>query len=893
MFRHLLLISAAFGAALSCASGQAAERPNVVFILADDWGLGDVKAYGGDRCKLETPNMDQLARDGMRFTDAHSSSSVCTPTRYGLLTGRYNWRSRLKNGVLFGYSEPLIEPDRDTVPAFLKRQGYRTAMFGKWHLGMRFPTTDGKPASSTATQANELASKCNVDWKGEIRQGPNSIGFDYFWGISASLDMPPYIWIENNRFVGECTTIKAFHRPGPAHADFEDVDVLPTLTRKTTEYIRQHAREPEPFFVYLALNSPHTPISPSKDWQGKSKLGPYGDFVMETDWSIGQVIKAVDDAGIAESTLIIVSADNGCSPAAKGGDPHDMIRFRMGDGEPTDPAKHYSSDIYRGHKADIYDGGHRVPYIARWKGNVEAGTVCRSPICLVDLFATCADLVGKPLPSRGAEDSITVLPHLLGKVDKPVREAIVHHSINGSFSIRRGNWKLALCPDSGGWSKPRPGSNQRGELPDVQLYDLDTDVAEAVNLEAKHPEIVKELTALLTSYVERGRSTPGESAENNGKVTIQRPRAQPQQKKKQKQQRKAKQSSAKETSVPVAPPSPGSPDRQRALGINVVADGAAAESLQLPDAWQYGPPLISPEPRDREPSHAQKDPTVVFHGGRWHVFMTVKLPDRSAIEYCCFEDWQEAQTSKRTLLTVSDSKYFCAPQVFYFEPHQKWYLVYQVGMPNLKKMWVAYSTTTTIDDPNSWTKAKPMLDGGPDDPREVGGIDFWIICDDQRAYLFYTSNDGRMWRLWTPLSDFPNGLGHCELALRDKIFEASHTYKLKGRDQYLTVIEENGQRYYKAYVASRLDGPWSPLADTFERSFASAKNVRPAAGVEPWTDNVSHGELLRDGVDQTMTVDPARLQFLFQGMFQKQKAGLPYGKWAWRIGLLTPSTLIQ
>jgi hypothetical protein len=322
---------------------------------------------------------------------------------------------------------------------------------------------------------------------------------------------------------------------------------------------------------------------------------------------------------------------------------------------------------------------------------------------------------------------------------------------------------------------------------------------------------------------------------------------------------------------------------------HATAAGDSATPLQLPVAWEYSAPLIAPERRAAEPSHAQKDPTLVFHDGRWHVFMTVKLPDRSAMEYCNFADWKDAQASRRSLLTVSSSKYFCAPQVFYFRPHKLWYLIYQVGIPNSKMMWVAYSTTADLSDPASWTEAKPILDGGPNDPRDVGGLDYWIICDDERAYLFFTSLDGRMWRLWTRLADFPRGFGHCELALQAKIFEASHTYKLKGQNRYLTILEEDGQRYYKAYLADRLDGEWTPLADTFDRPFASAKNIRPGAGVDPWTDNVSHGELIRDGIDETMTVDPADLRFVFQGMLEKDKTAKNYGAFSWRIGILTPA----
>jgi hypothetical protein len=310
--------------------------------------------------------------------------------------------------------------------------------------------------------------------------------------------------------------------------------------------------------------------------------------------------------------------------------------------------------------------------------------------------------------------------------------------------------------------------------------------------------------------------------------------------------------------------------------------------LKAPNLWEYGAPLISPETRSINPSHAQKDPTVVFYDGQWHVFMTVKLKGKSAIEYCRFKKWEEANASARTILAVSDSDYYCAPQVFYFRPHQQWYLIYQVGMPGLNKMWVAYSTTTNISDPKSWTQASPILDGGKEDPRKVGGLDYWIVCDNQRAYLFLTSLDGKMWRLWTRLEDFPRGFDHCELALEAKIFEASHTYKLKGMNQYLTIIEENGRRYYKAYIADRLDGKWRPIADTAEQPFAGWKNVRPAQGVEPWTDNISHGELIREGCDETMLIDPNNLRFIFQGMWDKDKSGQGYGQFQWRIGMLTP-----
>lgn len=516
IIRTLALAALCTVAALASAG---TDRPNIIFILADDWGLGDVKTYGGDRCKMETPNMDQLAADGIKFTDAHSSSSVCTPTRYSVLTGRYNWRSRMKKGVLNGYSSALIEPGRGTVASLLQKNGYTTAMVGKWHLGMEFPTTDGKPARCSAKEAEELATKCNVDWKGIIKNGPNSIGFDYYWGISASLDMPPYIWIENNRFVGECTTIKAFHRPGPAHADFEDYDVLPTLAEKASDFIVKQARTKEPFFLYMPLNSPHTPISPSKAFHGKSKQGTYGDFVMETDWAIGMIVSTVEAAGIADNTLIIVTADNGCSPQALRSGSKKNVEFRMGENEADNPAMHYPSNIYRGHKADIYEGGHRVPYLVRWSGKVKPGSICPDPICLVDLYATCADIIGEQIPDTAAEDSVSLLPNLLGTAKGPVREAVVHHSINGSFAIRQGNWKLNFCPGSGGWSDPRP-SKIKGVKEWVQLFDLATDPAETKNLASENPEAVQRLSNLAQQYINNGRSTPGLNQENNGETHL-------------------------------------------------------------------------------------------------------------------------------------------------------------------------------------------------------------------------------------------------------------------------------------------------------------------------------------------------------------------------------------
>jgi arylsulfatase A-like enzyme len=499
-------------------SAQAAEpprRPNVVFILCDDLGYGDVKCNNPEG-KIPTPHIDRLAAAGMRFTDAHTTSSVCTPTRYGVLTGRYNWRSRLQSGVLGGLSPRLIEPGRLTVAGLLRKQGYHTAGIGKWHLGMDWPR---KPRSEGFRDDIEKGPEgWNVDFARPIANGPLSVGFDYYFGIAASLDMVPYTFIENDHVTAVPTVDKAFPlmpgkkgmtRRGPGAAEFGAADVLPTLTRKAVEYIGQRASDAKagkPFFLYLPFNAPHTPIAPTPEWQGRSGLNPYADFVMETDACIGQVIEALDRHGLSANTLLIFTSDNGCSPQAD---------------FPALLAKgHNPSYVLRGHKADIWDGGHRVPFVVRWPGQVQAGSTSDQLVSLVDLMATCADVVGTKLPDNAGEDSVSILPVLLGKADKPVREALVHHSIGGQFSIRQGQWKLELCPGSGGWSAPRDPEARKQGLPDVQLYDMTQDLGEQKNQEAEHPEIVKSLVTLLEKYVAQGRSTPGEPQKNDANVDI-------------------------------------------------------------------------------------------------------------------------------------------------------------------------------------------------------------------------------------------------------------------------------------------------------------------------------------------------------------------------------------
>jgi arylsulfatase A len=486
--RFIALLLLVFG---STRAVRAAEKPNIVYCLADDLGYGDVQALNPERGKVATPNLDKLAVQGMFFTDAHSGSAVCTPTRYGILTGRYAWRTRLQKGVLMGFSPPLIAADRLTVPAVLKRHGYRTACIGKWHLGMTF-AGEGKKR----------------DFDKPIADGPTARGFDEYFGISASLDMPPFAYIENDRFTEVPSVEKEWLRKGPAAPGFEAVDVLPELVKKARAFITARAEAKEPFFLYLPLNSPHTPIVPTKDWKGRSGLGDYGDFVMQTDSAVGEVLAAIDRAGIADNTLVIFTSDNGCSPAAGT--------------EALERQGHFASADRRGYKADIFDGGHRIPLLVRWPGHVKPGTTSDQLVCLTDLMATCAEIVGEKLSDNAGEDSVSLLGILRGTAAAPVREAVVHHSINGSFAIRRGTWKLVLCPDSGGWSTPKPGSKGAKELPPVQLFNMAEDAGEQRNVADRHPDVVKDLQALLEKYVKEGRSTPGAPQRNDVSVRLNR-----------------------------------------------------------------------------------------------------------------------------------------------------------------------------------------------------------------------------------------------------------------------------------------------------------------------------------------------------------------------------------
>ena len=470
--------TAALGLAAATAL-PAENRPNIVYILADDLGWGDMSCYNPESA-IPTPNGNRLATQGMRFTDMHSPSAVCTPTRYGILTGRYSWRTRLKKGVLDGYSPYLIEEGRLTVPAMLKSQGYYTAGVGKWHLGLG---TDTK-----------------TDYSKPLHPCPTDRGFDYYYGIPASLDMPPYLFFENDHAVeqptantpGQNAPRGVFWRPGPISPSLKLEEVLPTITDKAVSIIQDRAKTPtQPFFLYVAFSGPHTPWLPKAENKGRSKAGDYGDFVTEVDDLIGRISKAIDDAKIANNTLFIVTSDNGADWKVE-----DKERYA-----------HLANATWRGEKADVWDGGHRIPFIARWPGHIKPGSVNNHLGCLTDLMGTLAALTGAKLPENAGEDSYNLLPELLGPPAKPVREAIVHHSNGGMFAIREGSWKLELGLGSGGFSPPSTVEQAPGG-PAGQLYDLSKDPEERYNLYQQRPDVVDRLATLLEKYKSQGYSRP-------------------------------------------------------------------------------------------------------------------------------------------------------------------------------------------------------------------------------------------------------------------------------------------------------------------------------------------------------------------------------------------------
>jgi arylsulfatase A len=476
-------------------------RPNVIYILADDLGYGDVGCYN-PASKIPTPNMDRLAKDGMRFTDAHSPSAVCTPTRYALLTGRYAWRTRLQRGVLRPFSPPLIAESRLTVARLLAEQGYATACIGKWHLGWGWP---------------EPGADGTRDFTRPIPDGPTTRGFDFYFGTDVP-NFPPYCFVANDRTVGIPSADApvgrdAFNIAGPMLPGWRLVDVLPGLESRAVEYIEKSATEKKPFFLYLPLTSPHYPVVPTAAFKERTEAGEYGDFVMQTDHVVGTILDALERTGVAGNTLVILTSDNG--PEVTG-------EVRPGAYDRLKEFGHASMGTLRGVKRDAWEGGHRVPFLARWPGTIPPGSTCDETVCHVDLMATLAALLDVKLPADAGVDSVNVLPAWLGeKHNAPLREATVHHSFQGTFAIRRGDWVLILSPtgdDNRTHGEPPWFRKDRGYTSHTEageLFNLATDPTQRHNLYATETAKVNELAALMERYVTEGRSTPGPRQDND------------------------------------------------------------------------------------------------------------------------------------------------------------------------------------------------------------------------------------------------------------------------------------------------------------------------------------------------------------------------------------------
>ncbi|MBC8352133.1 MAG: arylsulfatase [Planctomycetes bacterium] len=486
-----------------------AKLPNIVYILADDLGYGDVSCYNS-KSKIVTPHVDRLASEGMRFADAHTPSAVCTPTRYGILTGRYCWRTRLKYRVLDGFDPPLIEEGRLTVPSLLKLAGYATACVGKWHLGMQWTDKEGRqvPAVPIDRKTRPRVGN-NVDYARPVTGGPTDRGFDWYFGISASLNMSPFCYLENDRPVRlpvlkQARTQTEFISvdEGVRSPDFTIYGVMPRLAGEAVGYIERHAEKnaDQPFFLYAPLTAPHLPVVPNEEYRGTSTAGQYGDFVVETDAFVGAVLETLDRTGLTDNTLVIFTSDNGGL-------------YHYWDAKESDDVKHYKPSArgrfvrefghqgnahLRGTKADIWEGGHRVPFVVRWPGKTPSGAVSDEMIELTDLLATCAAIVDVELPEGMGGDSRNALPALLTpKPADPVRNFAVHHSLWGTFAIRKGPWKMIPHRGSGGFTFPREIDVGKVGGPPGQLYNLANDPSETQNVWDENPGVAASLARLL------------------------------------------------------------------------------------------------------------------------------------------------------------------------------------------------------------------------------------------------------------------------------------------------------------------------------------------------------------------------------------------------------------
>ena len=512
--------------ALTIRESLASGKPNIVVLLADDLGYGDVQCYNPERGKIPTPHIDRLASEGIRFTDAHSSSGVCTPSRYTLLTGRYHWRSRLQSGIVGTFGEPLIAPDRMTIGTLAQHQGYRTACIGKWHLGWDWPITKQQrqllspraqpadeiprpaktrqPNSRDATVTEEQLAAWQDIFSQPIAGGPTTRGFNTYFGTDVP-NWPPYCFIENDRTLGIPTAflpkeLLQNHQAsaqGPALKDWKLNEILPALAARSETFIKESVDAKQPFLLYLPLTSPHTPLAVNREWQKRSGLNPFADFVMETDAVVGRILGALEKNGVSENTLVVFTSDNGCAP-------YIGVKDLEANG-------HHPSGPLRGYKADAWEGGHRVPFIIRWPSQIKAGIESAHLVSQADLLRTFANIWDVTLPDHCGEDSFSLLPLLHGN-DKPIRTNAISASIRGVPAVRNGSWKYIPAPDSGGWSKI---SDQQHC---VQLYNLVNDLGETQNLADSMPKKVAEMQDLLESLIANGRSTPGAPQNNDVEV---------------------------------------------------------------------------------------------------------------------------------------------------------------------------------------------------------------------------------------------------------------------------------------------------------------------------------------------------------------------------------------
>ena len=479
------------------------QEPNIIYILADDMGYGDMGCNNPD-CKIPTPNLNRLVEQGMRFTDAHAGSSLCTPSRYNLLTGQYAWRSRLKHGIVWQWDGALIEPGRPTVTGMLREQGYRTACLGKWHLGWDWPTLDGThpnallPSGERDIEKRSDFGLKNIDYTKRIAGGPVDCGFDSYFGVDVP-NFPPYTWFEDDHLVDLPTEEKPtamYGHPGKARPGWKLEQMIPEFTRRAVEFITAQSAAPQgdkstPYFLYFPLTSPHSPIVPNKEFRGKSGVGRYGDFVCEVDSVVGQVMDALERTGTRDNTLLIFTSDNG---------PEDRTADDEGVYERARQRHHYSMGHLRGIKRDAWEGGHRVPFVASWPALIPRGSRCDQLIGLGDLMATCSELVGVELPEGAGEDSVSMLPLLRGCTDTPVRKFAIHHSASGKFAIRKGDWVFIDVPSGDDNCEPDWFKSERGytahECPG-ELFNLRDDISERRNLYSEHPEVVNELAEIL------------------------------------------------------------------------------------------------------------------------------------------------------------------------------------------------------------------------------------------------------------------------------------------------------------------------------------------------------------------------------------------------------------